>query len=101
MLKEYFDCLTYNRRSWKIKHDLLKIVVLTICAVIVDCDVWENIFDCCRVKENCFPESQNMSLKYGIPSHDTIQRVWTMIHPNEFERCFRSWFESVCKKKVK
>lgn len=71
---------------------------MTICAVIAGCDVWKDIFDYCRVKETWFCESLNMSLKYGIPSYDTIQRVWAMIHPDEFERCFRSWIGAVCKK---
>lgn len=98
MLKEHFEDLTDDRQSWKVKHNLLEIVVMTICAVIAGCDVWEDIFDYCRVKETWFRESLNMSLKYGIPSHDTIQRVWAMIHPDEFERCFRSWIGAVCKK---
>ncbi len=98
MLKEHFEGLTDDRQSWKVKHNLLEIVVMTICAVIAGCDVWEDIFDYCRVKENWFRESLNMDLKHGIPSHDTIQRVWAMIHPEEFERCFRSWVGTVCQK---
>ncbi len=98
MLKEHLAGLTDDRQSGKVKHNLLEIVVMTICAVIAGCDVWEDIFDYCRVKENWFRESLHMSLKHGIPSHDTIQRVWSMIHPDEFERCFRSWVAAVCQK---
>jgi len=98
MLKEHFEGLTDDRQSWKVKHNLLEIVVMTICAVIAGCDVWEDIFDYCRAKETWFRESLKMGLEHGIPSHDTIQRVWAMIHPDELERCFRSWIGTVCQK---
>ena len=97
MLQEYFSDLTDLRQSGKIRHNLLEVVVMTICAVIAGCDVWEDIVDFCRVKEKWFIESLNMKLENGIPSHDTMQRIWGMILPEEFERCFRWWVVSVCR----
>ena len=41
MLQTYFETLTDERQTWKVKHNLLEIVVMTICAVIAGCDVWE------------------------------------------------------------
>lgn len=96
MLQEYFSDLTDVRQRGKIRHNLLEVVVMTICAVIAGCDVWEDIVDFCRVKERWFKESLGMKLGNGIPSHDTMQRIWGMILPEEFERCFRSWVASVC-----
>ena len=32
-----------------------------------------------------------MKLEHGIPSHDTIGRVFGMIAPDEFESAFRRW----------
>jgi predicted transposase YbfD/YdcC len=83
---------------WKVRHNLLEIVVMTICAVISGCDVWEDIADFCRVKEVWLKESLHMQLENGIPSHDTLSRVWGMICPQEFERCFRSWVSTICQK---
>lgn len=97
MLQDYFTNLTDPRQPGKIKHKLLEMVIMTICAVIAGCDVWEDIVDFCRVKEQWFKESLQMELANGIPSHDTMQRVWAMIHPEEFEKCFRSWVSSVCR----
>ena len=96
MLQDYFVGLTDPRQQGKVKHNLLEIVVMTICAVIAGCDVWEDIMDFCRVKENWFKESLHMELANGLPSHDTMQRVWGMIEPKEFEKCFYAWVESVC-----
>ena len=98
MMREYFGGLTDKRQEGKVKHNLLEIIVMTICAVIAGCDVWEDIADYCRVKETWFRESLHMELKNGIPSHDTIQRVWGMVIPEEFERCFCNWIEAVCRK---
>lgn len=93
---EYFENLTDMRQAGKVKHNLLEIVVMTICAVIAGCEAWEDIADYCRVKKNWFKESLHIKLENGIPSHDTLQRVWGMLEPKEFESCFRSWVASVC-----
>ena len=96
MFAEHFEGLTDTRQAGKVKYSLLEIIVMTVCAVIAGCEVWEDIADYCRVKEEWFRESLGMKLKNGIPSHDTMQRVWGMLEPEEFERCFRSWVSSVC-----
>lgn len=98
MIEKYFGEITDNRQAGKIKHNLLEIIVMTICAVIAGCDVWEDIGDYCRVKEAWFKESLHLKLENGVPSHDTLQRVWGMIEPKEFEECFCAWVEGVCQK---
>ena len=98
MLKECFEGITDTRQAWKVKHNLLEIIVMTICAVIAGCDVWEDIADLCRVKENWLRESLHLTLENGIPSHDTMQRVWGMIEPEEFEKRFCEWVEAVSHK---
>ena len=98
MLQTYFETLTDERQAWKVKHNLLEIVVMTICAVIAGCDAWEDIEDFCRVKEQWLKENLHLELKNGLPSHDTMQRVWSMIHPEEFEKCFSQWVSSVCQR---
>lgn len=99
MLREHFGALSDERQPGKIRYNLLEIVVMTICAIIAGCDVWEDIADFCRVKEDWFRERLHMELAGGIPSHDTLSRVWGMIQPKEFEKCFRSWVASVCEKR--
>lgn len=62
MLREYFRELSDSRQAGKVKHNLLEIIVMTICAVIAGCDVWEDIADYCL----WFRESLHMSLENGI-----------------------------------
>lgn len=88
ILQEYFETVTDKRQEWKVKHSLLEIIVMTICAVIAGCEAWEDIWDYCRVKEVWLRSSLGMKLEHGVPSHDTMQRVWAMIDPGEFEKCF-------------
>ena len=101
MIQRYFGELTDHRQAWKIKYNLLEIIVMTICAVIAGCNVWEDIADYCQAKIDFFREKLHMELTNGVPSHDTMQRVWGMIEPDEFERCFRNWVKSVCKPEEK
>ena len=74
MVREYFGGITHKRQAGKVKHNMLEIIVMTICAVIAGCDVWEDIADYCRVKETWFRESLHMTLENGIPSHDCLPK---------------------------
>ena len=50
-MKEYFEALTDTRQQAKVLHNFAEIVMMVVCAVIAGCDVWEDIADYCRVKE--------------------------------------------------
>lgn len=36
-----------------------------------------------------------LTLPYGIPSHDTLQRVFEWIDPKEFRSSFMKWIEEI------
>jgi predicted transposase YbfD/YdcC len=71
---------------------------MTICAVISGCDIWEEIVDFCKVKEKWFRNRLGLELANGIASHDTFQRIFQLIDPNEMERAFVSWVKSIAVK---
>ena len=79
-------------------YNLLEIVVMTICAVISDCEYWEDIVDFCRVRKTWFQDKLGLVLENGIASHDTFQRVFQLIKPEEMEAGFMSWVKSVAQK---
>jgi predicted transposase YbfD/YdcC len=85
----YFKNLKDPRIERRKKHLLLDIIVLTICAVIADAEGWEDIESYGRAKLEFLKGF--LALPNGIPSHDTIERVFQRLKPAEFERCFRSW----------
>ena len=36
-----------------------------------------------------------LGLENGIPSHDTFRRVFSLLRPEAFEKCFRAWVASM------
>ena len=97
-MKKHFERLSDPRQPWKVDYSLFEIVIMTICAVISGCEYWEDIVDFCRVKENWFREKLTLVLENGIASHDTFQRIFQIIDPQEFEHSFFSWVKSIAEK---
>ena len=92
MLSELLDAfseLDDPRCDYKVEHNLLDILVITICALIGCAESWEDIELYARSKEAWLREF--LGLPNGIPSHDTFRRVFTLINPKQFERCFSRW----------
>ena len=69
--------------------------MVTICAVTCGCETWEDIEIYAKEKEPWL--SKFLELENGIPSHDTIRRLFIRLDPEELQRCFLSWVESVRK----
>ena len=97
-MKKYFENIIDPRQAWKVEYNLHEIVIMTICAVISNLDYWEEIVDFCKAKEQWFREKLCLELENGIASHDTFQRVFQLMKPEEFEASFQSWVKSVAVK---
>jgi len=97
MLREHFEVITDQRQPHKVKHSLLEIVIMTICAVVAECEAWYQIEHYCRTKRTWFRKKLKLKLANGIPSHDTFERIFAMINPKELEACFFSWINAVSK----
>lgn len=95
-MRECFANVKDPRQSSKVMHNMGEIIVLVSCAVIAGCDVWEDIADFCRVKKEWFEKDLGLKLENGIPSHDTLQRVFQMMDPKEFEDGFIKWVTASC-----
>jgi predicted transposase YbfD/YdcC len=89
LIIEHFSSLTDPRILLKTRHQLIDIIVITLCAVLAGADEWTEIADFGRIKEQWFRTF--LELPFGIPSHDTFGRVFSMIRPEEFEKCFLDW----------
>ncbi len=92
-LVEHFVSLADPRIVKKNRHNLLDIVVISICAVICGADDWVAVADFGRAKERWLRSF--LELPNGIPSHDTFGRVFSLLSPKAFQQCFTSWMRSL------
>jgi predicted transposase YbfD/YdcC len=90
---DFFNGTCDPRQEWKIHHSLKDILTITICAVICGCDGWDEIENYGRCKEGWLKTF--LPLPNGIPSEDTFARVFSLINPKEFEKCFLKWIQCV------
>ena len=94
-MKKYFEELTDSRQQGKIKYNLCEVVVMAIVAVTAGAEHWNEIALYCKSKVDMFRTIYHLELINGAPSDDTFQRIFAIIRPNEFERCFINWVKSV------
>ena len=90
---DHFLELEDPRLNRKKDHLLIDIVTITICAVICGADDWVAISKFAIAKQMWFKTF--LKLPNGIASHDTFGRVFSLISPEEFQKCFRNWIESI------
>ncbi len=94
-LRSALDQIDDPRRELGRKHFLNDILVISIIAIISGAETWNNIEDYAKIKESFLRSF--LRLPHGIPSHDTFNRVFSIIDPEQFEKCFIDWFQSTVK----
>jgi predicted transposase YbfD/YdcC len=82
------------RQPGKVQHELIDVLFLAITAVISGCEGWEEIEDFGNDKLNWL--RQYLPFEEGIPSDDTISRLFQIIEPKEFQKSFAKWMKSCC-----
>src|SRR5438034_3784679 len=92
-LEESFQSIQDPRIDRTKLHKLIDIIIIAICAVICGAEGWEEIEEFGKEKQEWLEGI--LELANGIPSHDTISRVFSKINSQEFERCFLEWVRSV------
>ena len=90
---ELFGMLEDPRIGHARRHELLDIIVITLCAVICGADNWVEIEEFGKAKADWF--RRFLKLPNGIPSHDTLGRVFGLLDPEQFSACFMNWVRSV------
>jgi predicted transposase YbfD/YdcC len=92
----HFQSLPDFRRDHGKRHLLLDIIVLTLFGLLSDCDTWVDIEQYGRDKYAWLRSF--LQLPNGIPSHDTIRRVFLLLDPVAFQRCALSWMSALYEK---
>lgn len=94
-IKKHFACLPDPRTGNATQHLLLDIVVMAICGTLCGADGWEDLEVWAHANEGWLRTF--LELPNGIPSHDTFRRVFLLLDPEPFRRCFLSWVRALRK----
>ena len=90
---QLFDGVNDVRCSGMIRYPLYEILVICFLAVLSNADTWVEIEDFGRTKETWLKTF--LPLRHGIPSHDTFQRVLSMIDREELQKTTVEYLEGV------
>src|SRR6266567_4112965 len=90
---KYFSELSDPRVEGRKEHLLEEILLITIAAVLSGADSWNEIEDYAHAKQEWLKSFMN--LPGGIPSHDTFNRVFSLLDPGELEKSFLEWVRSM------
>lgn len=90
---EYCKIVEDYRQEGKVRHLLKDILFIAVAATIGNADSWPQV--------ESFAEDHKEWLKkycelpYGIPSHDTYERVFDRIEPEQFAKAFNEWTNDI------
>ena len=92
-LIECFEGLPDPRDAHGRRHKLIDVVVIAVCATICGADGFIDMEEFGHSREDWLRTF--LELPHGIPSHDTIGRVFAALEPTEFAMCLGHWVTSV------
>ena len=92
-LKEKAMILKDERQKGKITYKVWDIVVVTILAVLADCNEWEEIADYAKDKKDFLKTF--LKLTGGVPSSKTYERVISILDSNELNKIFVEFIKDI------
>lgn len=92
-LLEYFAKVPDPRLERSQLHPLASVLVLSLCAVICGANSFVGIEYFGNAREAWLRTF--LDLPNGIPSHDTLGRIFAMLDPGGLERAFREWVAAI------
>ena len=92
-IQKHFAKVADPRLKRRQRHRLMDIIVMAICAVIADCDTWEDIGVFVRKRRSWL--ERFLDLPHGVPSADTFARVFSRLDPQAFGAGFQSWIQAL------
>lgn len=92
-IEVHFSKVEDPRCTYLNDHPLINIITIALCAVIAGAESWNDIANFGQQKTDWL--SKFLDLRNGIPSHDTFNRVFARLDPEQFRQGFLSWVQAV------
>jgi predicted transposase YbfD/YdcC len=92
-LIEHFKSLSDPRVNRTKDHELIDVLVIAICTLLCAGESFNDMEDFGHAKVDWFKTF--LTLRNGIPSHDTFNRVFAALDPLAFGECFMAWTQSL------
>lgn len=90
---KHFDNIVDPRRQAGLRHPLINILFIAICAIVAGANDWVSIARFGQAKFSWF--QKYLPLKHGIPSHDIFGDVFGVLDPEQFSEAFISWMQMI------
>lgn len=90
---ELFFEIDDPRQEGKCFHQLNDILMIVLCGYLADCEGFEEVHDYACDKQNVLREF--LELPFGIPSHDTLNRVFGRLEPTQLETLLTNWGKEI------
>src|SRR5512137_422510 len=92
-LIEHFKELPDPRVQGRCDHELIDVLIIAVCTLLCGGSGFDDMADFGRAKHEWFKTF--LTLRHGIPSHDTFNRVFAALKPEAFLDCFLRWTQSL------
>lgn len=91
--EEHFSALEDPRVDRTKRHELIDIMVIAVCCLLSGGEHFSHMAEFGRAKFDWFKTF--LQLPNGIPSHDTFNRLFSALAPQQFLECFQQWTQSL------
>lgn len=90
---DHFKVIYDLRQEGKVDHKLIDILFIAVAATICYCNDWADMVIWAKEKEEWL--RNYLELPNGIPSWWTFKRVFDVIDPKQFAKCFTEWMKEI------
>ena len=95
-IHKYFQSITDPRVKNRSTHLFMEILVIALLATLAGAESFNDIELFAKSKQAWL--CTFLALPGGIPSHDTFNRFFSLILPEEFSKCFIAWTQAMAQK---
>src|SRR5665647_15148 len=85
------EIINDGRQQSKVRHKMSDIIGIVLFAMLANANEWEEMAGFAKEYENFL--RKYLTLENGIPSHDTIRRVFGMINSEILQQIQNKWNE--------